>query len=132
MDRTSLQDTFAAAGQDHVFAHWDSLSNSEQDAFLQQLAGVDLEWRRMRNTQYRGCDASSHVAELSPAPVIHLPRTAEEKDAAAAARATGEEALRAGRACAFLVAGGQGTRLGFDGPKGCYPLGPVTERTLSA
>ena len=30
----------------------------------------------------------------------------------------------------MIVAGGQGTRLGFDGPKGCYPIGPVTDRSL--
>ncbi len=27
-------------------------------------------------------------------------------------------------------ADGQGTRLGYDGPKGCYPFGPITDRSL--
>ena len=36
----------------------------------------------------------------------------------------------AGRVAAFTVAGGQGTRLGYDGPKGTYPVTPVTEKTL--
>ncbi len=40
--------------------------------------------------------------------------------------------LAAGRVAAIVVAGGQGTRLGFDQPKGLYPLGPVTGRTLFA
>ena len=44
--------------------------------------------------------------------------------------AEGEAALRRGEVAVVIVAGGQGTRLGFDGPKGCYPIGPVTDRSL--
>jgi UDP-N-acetylglucosamine/UDP-N-acetylgalactosamine diphosphorylase len=47
-----------------------------------------------------------------------------------AAWEAGEAALRAGRVGLFLVAGGQGTRLGFDGPKGAYPIGGVTGKSL--
>ena len=32
----------------------------------------------------------------------------------------------------LVVAGGQGSRLGFDGPKGAYPVGPITQRSLFA
>ena len=42
----------------------------------------------------------------------------------------GEEELSAGRVAALLVAGGQGSRLGYDGPKGCYSIGPVTGAPL--
>jgi UDP-N-acetylglucosamine/UDP-N-acetylgalactosamine diphosphorylase len=42
----------------------------------------------------------------------------------------GEAALRAGRVAAFTVAGGQGTRLGYDGPKGTYPVTPIKHKTL--
>ncbi|MES2696706.1 MAG: UDPGP type 1 family protein, partial [Verrucomicrobiota bacterium] len=48
----------------------------------------------------------------------------------AKAKAKGEEALRAGRVAAFTVAGGQGTRLGYDGPKGTFPVTPVKKKTL--
>lgn len=42
----------------------------------------------------------------------------------------GRGVLAAGEVAAVIVAGGQGTRLGFDGPKGCYPVGPVSDRSL--
>ena len=45
-------------------------------------------------------------------------------------RRLGEEALRRGEVAALLVAGGQGTRLGFDQPKGMFPIGPVTNKSL--
>ena len=40
------------------------------------------------------------------------------------------EALAAGEVGVILVAGGSGTRLGFDGPKGTYPIGPVSSASL--
>ncbi len=46
------------------------------------------------------------------------------------ARRQGREALTAGRVGAILVAGGQGTRLDFNHPKGMFSIGPVSKRTL--
>jgi UDP-N-acetylglucosamine/UDP-N-acetylgalactosamine diphosphorylase len=46
------------------------------------------------------------------------------------AKNKGQELLRAGKVAAFLVAGGQGTRLGYDGPKGEYPVTPVKNKPL--
>ena len=45
-------------------------------------------------------------------------------------RRRGSQALAAGEVGVILVAGGQGTRLGFDHPKGMYPIGPVSGRSL--
>src|SRR5207248_26357 len=42
----------------------------------------------------------------------------------------GHEMLRQGKIGAFLVAGGQGTRLGYDGPKGEFPITPVKNKPL--
>lgn len=46
------------------------------------------------------------------------------------AREAGEKAIRAGNVAMILVAGGQGTRLGFDLPKGMFRIGPLSGRTL--
>jgi UDP-N-acetylglucosamine/UDP-N-acetylgalactosamine diphosphorylase len=49
---------------------------------------------------------------------------------AADARRRGEEALAAGQIGVLLTAGGQGSRLGFDHPKGLYPIGPLSGASL--
>lgn len=64
---------------------------------------------------------------IEPVPLI--PKLAENPRAQEAIDA-GEQALRQGRVALCLVAGGQGTRLGFQGPKGAYPIGPVSKKTL--
>ena len=43
---------------------------------------------------------------------------------------TGADALAAGEVGVILVAGGSGTRLGFEGPKGTFPIGPVSSASL--
>lgn len=45
-------------------------------------------------------------------------------------KAEGERLLRSGKVAAFTVAGGQGTRLGWRGPKGTYPATVITGKPL--
>lgn len=71
--------------------------------------------------------------DLAPAPYFPaVPADEAQAEYYRRAEAEGRAILRSGRAAMLTVAGGQGTRLGFDGPKGTYPIGPVTGRTLFA
>ncbi len=62
--------------------------------------------------------------------VDRLPRTDGERVARRHVAAIGEKALAAGEVAVVIVAGGSGTRLGFDGPKGTYPIAPVSAASL--
>ena len=67
---------------------------------------------------------------IEPIEVTRLPRTDRERVASRQATELGEQMLAAGEVGVIIVAGGQGTRLGFDGPKGTYPIAPVSQASL--
>ena len=124
---------FQRAGQAQVFAFFDQLSPDAQAGLLAEAAEIDLaEVERLNRTLVAvgGAAAGVNLAGLTPAP--YEPLVAHGGDAAAwqEAKNAGEAALRDGRVAAFTVAGGQGTRLGYDGPKGTFPVTPVTQKPL--
>jgi UDP-N-acetylglucosamine/UDP-N-acetylgalactosamine diphosphorylase len=125
-------DRFNHAGQGHVFAFFDGLSADGQRALLAQAAEIDLaEVGRLNRTLLAGGAAVGvEVAGLAPAPYEPLPENGGNAARWAEAKAAGEAALRAGRVAAFTVAGGQGTRLGYDGPKGTFLVTPVKQKPL--
>ena len=124
---------FQAAGQGQVFAFFDELAPDAQARLLAEAGEIDLaEVDRLNRTLVArgGAAAGVNLAGLAPAPFEPLPANGGDAAAWQRAKAAGEAALRAGRVAAFTVAGGQGTRLGYDGPKGTFPVTPVTQKSL--
>lgn len=129
----SIIDAFTRAGQGHVFAFYSELTPDARQRLLAEAAEIDLaELDRLNRTLVRTGGAAPAVSRenLAPAPYEALPEHGGDAAAWAAARKEGEAALRAGRVAAFTVAGGQGTRLGYDGPKGTFPVTPVKRKPL--
>jgi UDP-N-acetylglucosamine/UDP-N-acetylgalactosamine diphosphorylase len=127
-----LIEKFRAAGQGQVFAFFDQLAPDAQQRLLAEAAEIDLgEIARLTRTLL-AADAAAGVnlTGLEPAPYESLPANGGDAAAWAKAKAAGEAALRAGRVAAFTVAGGQGTRLGYDGPKGTFRVTPVQQKSL--
>ena len=118
-------------GQGHVFRWWNELSEPSRRKLLGQLESIDF---KLLHTLQEQCSRIVKKNEgpliMDPPEVISLPRTEDEMRMQEKAKEIGEKVIRAGRVAAFLVAGGQGTRLGFKGPKGCFPVGPVTGKSL--
>ncbi len=129
----SLIESFQQAGQGHVFAFFDQLNSEQQKALLADAAEIDLaEVAELNRTlvQKAGGAVGVDLSNLAPAPYEALPKHGGDAPAWVAAKQAGEAVLRAGRVAAFVVAGGQGTRLGYDGPKGTYPVTPVLKKSL--
>jgi UDP-N-acetylglucosamine/UDP-N-acetylgalactosamine diphosphorylase len=124
--------TYRAAGQGQVFAFWETLSADARAELIAQVAEVDLvEVERLNRTLvFKSAGGGANLDGLAPAPCILLPAHGGDAARWAEATARGEDALGAGRVAAFTVAGGQGTRLGYDGPKGTFAVTPLRQKTL--
>lgn len=125
----SLRRRYQAAGQEHVFRFVGELPPEELGALCAQLEAIDLDEIARLASRIAGGGteggAATDASSLSP------PRSVAVDSAEARRCATaGEELIRAGKVAAFTVAGGQGTRLGWRGPKGTYPATPVTGKPL--
>lgn len=120
------------AGQQQVFAFYDALGDAQKAQLIEQAHEIDLtELAQLDRTLVRGeAGESFDYAALEPAPFEPLPNHGGDAQKWRDAHETGEAALCAGRVAAFTVAGGQGTRLGYDGPKGTFPVTPITGHSL--
>jgi UDP-N-acetylglucosamine/UDP-N-acetylgalactosamine diphosphorylase len=119
-----LQQRLRQHGQEHVLAWWPRLDARQRRELVGQLQALDLGQLRRLHAQRDHLCALPPMNAVVPAPVTRL----EAGDRTG--RARGEEALRQGAVAALVVAGGQGTRLGFDHPKGMFPVGPVSGKSL--
>jgi UDP-N-acetylglucosamine/UDP-N-acetylgalactosamine diphosphorylase len=126
-----LRDRLAARGQGHLLQHWGGLDPVGRERLVLELDTLDLDLveRLAALLQERAADGAEGVA-FAPPDVFDLTRAGSAD--AAHARRRGTELLAAGRVGFMLVAGGQGSRLGYEGPKGCFPIGPLTDKPLFA
>ncbi len=115
--------------QSHLIAFREKLNESQRNKLDSQVRSIDF---ALIAKLFRGDDEAIDWEALgtraAPPPAIELAHTTSE--AIAVARSFGEDALRSGKLAMILVAGGQGTRLGFDLPKGMFRIGPLSSRTL--
>ncbi|MDZ7814463.1 MAG: UTP--glucose-1-phosphate uridylyltransferase [Planctomycetota bacterium] len=129
MELEQLKAYYEEHGQGHVFDHIGELAVPARSEFLKQLRSIDLDKVDSLVEKYRTRkEETDH--ELRPAETVGAPTNDQERAERRKARNRGEELLRAGKVAAFLVAGGQGTRLGLPGPKGTFPIYPITGKSL--
>ena len=106
----------APAGQEHLLKYYNELSAKEQESLLMQIEDLDLSLLDLIQ------DGVQEVPKgrLEPLGAVTLEEIAARK---ADYEKTGLEAVRACKVGAVLLAGGQGTRLGLDKPKGMLNVG---------
>ncbi|MDD6492689.1 MAG: UDPGP type 1 family protein [Firmicutes bacterium] len=104
------------AGQEHVLSYYEELTEGQKEMLLAQIEATDfsilssLENRKEENVK----------GKITPLAAMQL---SEIKTRETEFRTIGMEAIRQGKVGAVLLAGGMGTRLGSDNPKGMYNIG---------
>lgn len=119
--------------QTHLLAGWHELTPGERQSLAAQIEAIDFELlraQRQLRLQATSAGASTSPAAVGKSPPAIVAGASDNRFSSQEARLRGEAALRAGQIGMILVAGGQGTRLGFEHPKGMFPIGPLSQRTL--
>ena len=128
----TLKESLAAIDQTSVLRFWDTLPDAGRAHLRGQIEALDLASLPGLIDGYvkhrPHVALSSDIKPVTPYP--RIPQTDQQTALYVKAEARGHELLRAGKVGAFLVAGGQGTRLGYDGPKGEYPVTPIKQKPL--
>ena len=130
LDRlSSIRTTLQSHGQEHLLTFWDELDAQRRNSLLGQLQDIDFgQLAALIQSQVVREPQPVNLRDLEPAPYYaHEPGSTYDANQY---REVGEELIRAGKVAAFTVAGGQGTRLGWRGPKGAYPGTVVTGKPM--
>ena len=130
MSKQDLLAILEPFGQQHLVQFWDELDATAQQSLADEIRSLDLAQINDLAKQQQTVADYAGQARIAEAPPAVLLSDSSPKIARGDAIETGEAALREGKVGMVLVAGGQGTRLGFPHPKGMFPLGPVSNRTL--
>ncbi len=119
--------------QSHLLRFESGLSDAQRASLLAQIGSFDLPAIPALVERYVTAKSDCSIDESTLAPASYYPH-----DAALPVRPWDRERFRdigidliaGGKVAAFTVAGGQGSRLGYDGPKGCFPANPISGKPL--
>lgn len=116
MTYQEAKDKLDALGQSHLLQWYDTLTDTEQFALLEQIDALDPALLEA----FASLQGEAPRGKLAPLGALTLSEINEKRERFEAA---GLEAIRQGKVGAVLLAGGMGTRLGFDKPKGMFNIG---------
>lgn len=116
MTLEQAKEKLAEYGQEHLLRYYEELPGEEKQALLTQIEATDMSILEA----CRNKEKLAQKGEIAPLAALQVDEIAQNHDSFVA---TGLEAIRAGKVGAVLLAGGMGTRLGSDNPKGMYNVG---------
>lgn len=131
MPADTIQAQLTGINQGRTTRFFDSLPESGKKKLKAQLQALDLATiSELIESQVKNKATVKLPTAIDPVKAYPRDPGAEHRQLYHDAELRGRELLRQGKVGAFLVAGGQGTRLGYDGPKGEYPVTPIQNKPL--
>lgn len=113
----------SGAGQEHLLRYYEELNEEQRENLLRQIEHLDMELPKM--VEHGVKEAERGV--LAPLGAITLDEIDKKRQSY---ETSGIQAIKKCKVGAVLLAGGQGTRLGLDGPKGMLNIGVDKELFL--
>ena len=115
MDYNQAYEKLEKYGQQHVLKYYGELTEGQQQTLLGQIEASDFE-----NLKYCKDNTTNRKGKITSLAAMQLEQIEKEREHYTE---IGLEAIRQGKVAAVLLAGGMGTRLGFEEPKGMYNIG---------
>lgn len=108
--------------QGHILKYYDTLNEEQRQELYQQV--MDIDWSFLDSINKEKDKATSIIEPIS---ALSIDAITKDKNTY---KTTGIKAIQDGKLCLLLLAGGQGTRLGHDKPKGCFNMGITKELSI--
>jgi len=117
--------------QTHILGHYHSLNLPEKEKFIGELGKLDFKLAfSLYEKTSRQKSPVQHSIDIYPSRIFTIPKNFDEQMQREKARILGESLIYKNKIAVLIVAGGHGSRLGFNGPKGMFPISPIKNKSL--
>ena len=114
-------------GQQHLLNFYDKLTEDKKEKLLDQILSIDFEQvKKLYDNIQNHTEKKDNIIE----PIEYLDKSKIDIKEKNHLDDIGKEIIKEGKLAAVTMAGGQGTRLGFNGPKGTYDIGLSSKKSL--
>lgn len=121
-----IKATLKKYGQEHLLNHYDTLNEAHQKKLLEEIEEIDF---ALIDSLYKGTKKEEEKTKETITPIDFLDKYKLNDDYKRYEK-IGQKAIKNGELAVVTMAGGQGTRLGHDGPKGTYDIGLDSHKSL--
>jgi UDP-N-acetylglucosamine/UDP-N-acetylgalactosamine diphosphorylase len=117
--------------QDHLADYYHTLPSQQKHDLIRKILQFDIHLVFKLYKEFcLKSDTGDMIRTIEPPRVVAIPKNIQEQKRIEEARVTGESLIKQQKAAVLIVAGGQGSRLGYEGPKGTFRISPIKDKTL--